>query len=66
MVNLILDKKILTFLRRFKKTDTFHKILIYQKIGYNKFTEKEILLPVDNTFIINYEKVFKSNLEKGN
>ena len=67
MVNLILDNKN-TFISSggVKKTDTFHKILIYPKIGYNKFTEKEILLPVDNTFIINYEKVFKKNLEKGN
>ncbi len=65
MVNLNLDQKN-TYISSggIKKTDTFHKILIYQKIGYNKFTEKEILLPVDNTFIINYEKVFKNNLEK--
>ena len=67
MVNLILDQKN-TYISSggVKINDTFLKILIYPKIGYNKFTEKEILLPVDNTFIINYEKVFKKNLEKGN
>tara|TARA_Y100000590_G_C15726583_1_gene1015457 strand:- start:1960 stop:2976 length:1017 start_codon:yes stop_codon:yes gene_type:complete len=48
-----------------KESNDFYEVTIHSKIGYNTYSENIKYLPINNTYVINFEKVYKNKYSNG-